>query len=178
MIFQRLTRLQLAAGLGPLAETIGIGRAALPDFVAAETISYDIDGFLQAEIRQAGKDLSGGRVTRAGDVLEIAYVLSDTGSDFAPNGCRGHSDCDALALPDLTGDVDAEHQIRPPSEVTARIGPPEKPSGEWQLSKMTVSSEERPTMRHSLSPVILCGVRFEYPAGFGRLELSAGPVVS
>jgi hypothetical protein len=73
----------LAAGLGPLAETMCIGQAALRDFVAAEPVSHDIDDFLQAEIRQAGKDLSGGRVTRAGDVLEIAFVLFDTGRSRA-----------------------------------------------------------------------------------------------
>ena len=65
----------MAAELGLLSETIGIGQTALRGFVAAETISHDIDDFLQAEIRQAGKDLSGGRVTRAGDVLEAAFVL-------------------------------------------------------------------------------------------------------
>jgi hypothetical protein len=77
----------VVAGLGPLCETIGIGPAALRDFVAAESVSHD--DFLQAEIRQAGKDLSGGRDTRAGDVLEIAFVLFDTGSDLAPSVSQG-----------------------------------------------------------------------------------------
>ena len=79
----------MVAGLRPLCKTIGIAQAALRDFVAAETISHDIDDFLQAEIRQAGKDFSGGRVTRAGDVLEIAFVLFDTGSDLAPSVSQG-----------------------------------------------------------------------------------------
>lgn len=77
----------MVAGLGPLSETIGIGQAALRDFVAAEPVSHD--DFLQARDWQAGKDLSGGRVTRAGDMLEIAFVPFDTGSDLAPSVSQG-----------------------------------------------------------------------------------------
>ena len=66
----------MVAGLGPLSETIGIGQAALRDFVAAEPVSHDIDDFLQAEIRQAGKDLSGGRVTRAREMDAVDTAIA------------------------------------------------------------------------------------------------------
>ena len=139
-------------------------------FIAAEPLSLDIDGLLQTEIRQPGQNLGRGWITVSGKVLELALVLFDAGADLGPNGCRGHGDCDPLALPNLTADVDPQYRICPPSGAAARIGPPEKPSGEWQLSKMMASSSERPTMRHALSAVILCGVSFEYPAVITRIS--------
>jgi hypothetical protein len=133
----------------------------LRDFVTAEPVSHDIDDFLQAEIRQAGKDLGGGRVTRAGDVWKL-HLCSSTQERI----CGQIAAAETAIATDLpcqawlaTWIPSTENER--PSGFRARTGPPEQPSGVLQMSNRIFSSEELAMMRQSLSADILCGLRLE-----------------